>query len=75
MENYRQNLVDVRDFLNMQQRGSHNLTKWLRIRSLIIDKEGNTLSQLIAEIDDEFDFDYPPTLKSLEAVLKNRENL
>lgn len=69
MEIYRLNLVDIKDYINMQKRGIHSLASWLKVRNLIVDKEGNTFSQLIAKIDEYFDFNYPPSLKSLESVL------
>lgn len=69
MANYRANLVEAKDYLNMQKRGIHSLCGWRRVRSLIIDKQGNTLSQLILKMDEDFDFNYPPALKILESIL------
>lgn len=72
MINYRLNLVDVKDYLNMQKKGVHSLASWQKVRSLIVNKEGCTISQLISEIDKDFDFNYPPSLNSLELVLTSQ---
>lgn len=56
----------------MQKKGVHSLASWQKVRSLIVNKEGCTISQLISEIDKDFDFNYPPSLNSLELVLTSQ---
>ena len=64
------NILFVKDYANLLQAKTHSLAGWSRIRSLIVNQQGDTVSMLIKAINSDFDFNFPPPLSSLLSIIK-----
>ena len=64
------NILFVKDYANLRQAKTHSLSGWLRVRSLIVNQQGDTISMLIKAINSDFDFNFPPPLSSLLSIIK-----
>lgn len=64
------NILFVKDYINMQQKAVHSQKGWLSVRSLIVNEQGDTFALFINRIDENFDFNFPPSIKSLLEIKK-----